>query len=71
MNVLSAVSVGCVAEAISYVFAAYCVFNCCYPSLWHMVFGFFEEIINIPPEMKSVKSSISIRSFFTKIAKAG
>ena len=34
--------VGCVSEAMGYAFVTYFVFNCSYPSLWHMVFRFFE-----------------------------
>lgn len=61
--------VGCVSEAMGYVFGAYFVFNCSYPPLWHMVFGFLEEVVNIPKELRSVKSSITIRNFVSKLSK--
>lgn len=60
--------VGCVSEAMGYVFGAYYVFNCSYPPLWHMVFGFFEEIVKIPQKLRSVKASITISNVMTKIA---
>ena len=61
--------VGCVSEAMGYVLGACFVFNCSYPPLWHMVFGFLEEVVNIPKELRSVKSSITIRNFVSKLSK--
>jgi hypothetical protein len=61
--------VGCVSEAMGYVFGDYFVFNCSYQPLWHMVFCFLEEVVNIPKELRSVKYSITIRNFVSKLSK--
>ncbi len=60
--------VGCVAEAIGYLFASFFVFNCHYPPQLHLVYGLFEEIFELPRAKRAVRAAISISNFLTKIS---
>ena len=62
--------VGCVAEAVGYLCASYHIFHCDYPPLLHMVYGFVEELFDIPLSKRTVKASISISSLMTRISAA-
>ena len=59
------IKVSCCAEAMAFLCALYYAFQYSYPDHLHIVFGFFEKLLEIPKP--SVKAPATISSFMTRV----